>query len=76
MYKKLNTHLYAFNVFPERNVPKYCIFTSCLHVRKKVEEIQIGFFVCVCFISDCHTEGMANLRICILNIDHLEMKQA
>ena len=44
---------------------------SCLHDRKKIEEIGHFSLRACSFYYEC----IANLRNCILNIDHLEMKQ-
>ena len=62
MYEKQNKH-YTFNDFPKRNV---------LNARENVEEIHFVPVRACLFYYGCIT----NIRNRILNIDHLEMKQA
>ena len=68
MYENQNKD-YAFDVFFQSVMSEILYFFSCLHIRKKVEEIRIRF-------SSFYYRGIANLCNCILNIDQLEMKQA
>ena len=72
MYENQKKH-YTINIF-QSVMSEMLYFVSCLHVRKKVEEIRISFpslRACLFYYRD-----IANLRNRILNIDQLEMKQA